>query len=59
VFATCNDVSRLPAAFVSRFQRLTLKEYSKAQFIDVALGLARQYLLMKGSNYRRNCHEAI
>src|SRR5919109_1991651 len=59
VFATCNDVSRLPVAFVSRFQRLTLKEYTKEQFIEVALGLASQYLLMKGSNYRRNCHEAI
>src|SRR5919109_5573433 len=43
VFATCNDVSRLPVAFVSRFQRLTLKEYTKEQFIEVALGLASQY----------------
>jgi MoxR-like ATPase len=39
VFATCNDISRLPSAFVSRFQRLKLKEYTKAQFIEVAVGL--------------------
>jgi MoxR-like ATPase len=52
VFATCNDISSLPAAFMSRFQRLTLKEYTKEQFIDVALGLVRQYLLMK-DQYRK------
>src|ERR671934_2656076 len=34
VFATCNDISRLPAAFVSRFQRLTSKEYTKEQLIE-------------------------
>ena len=37
VFATCNDVSKLPAAFVSRFQRLNLKEYTKERFIEVAI----------------------
>jgi hypothetical protein len=52
VFATCNDISRLPAAFVWRFQRLTLKEYTKEQFIQVAIGLARQYLLMN-DQYKR------
>jgi hypothetical protein len=61
VFATCNDVSRLPAAFVSRFQRLTLKEYTKEQFIEVALGLARQrqYLLMKDADRREQVAEEI
>ena len=39
VFATCNDICKLPAAFLSRFQRLTLKEYSKEQFIEIAIGL--------------------
>jgi hypothetical protein len=52
VFATCNDVSRLPAAFVSRFQHLTLEEYTKEQFIEVAVGLARQYLLIKDVDRR-------
>jgi hypothetical protein len=59
VFATCNDVSRLPPAFVSRFQRLTLREYSKEQFIEVALGLARQYLLMKDAARREQVAEEI
>jgi MoxR-like ATPase len=59
VFATCNDISRLPAAFVSRFQRLTLKEYTKEQFIDVAVGLARQYLLMKDADRREQVAEEI
>ena len=59
VFATCNDVSGLPAAFVSRFQRLTLKEYTKEQFIEVALGLASQYLLMKDADRREQVAEEI
>jgi MoxR-like ATPase len=59
VFATCNDVSRLPAAFVSRFQRLTLKEYTKEQFIEVGLGLASQYLLMKDVDRREQVAEEI
>jgi hypothetical protein len=59
VFVTCNDVSRLPAAFVSRFQRLTLKEYIKEQFIDVAIGLARQYLLMKDAGRREAIADEI
>jgi hypothetical protein len=58
-FASCNDISRLPAAFVSRFQKLTLKEYTKEQFIDVALGLARQYLLMKDVDRREQVAEEI
>jgi MoxR-like ATPase len=59
VFATCNDVSRLLAAFVSRFQRLTLKEYTKGQFIDVAIGLTRQYLLMKDQDRKEAIAEEI
>jgi MoxR-like ATPase len=59
VFATCNDISRLPAAFVSRFQRLTLKEYTKEQFIEVALGLASQYLLIKDADRREAIAEEI
>jgi MoxR-like ATPase len=59
VFATCNDVSRLPAAFVSRFQRLALKEYSKEQFIEVAIGLSKQYLLMKDVDRRETIAEEI
>jgi MoxR-like ATPase len=59
VFATCNDISRLPAAFVSRFQRLTLKEYTKEQFIEVAIGLARNYLLMKDTDRREQVAEEI
>jgi ATP-dependent Lon protease len=59
VFATSNDISRLPAAFVSRLQCLTLKEYTKEQFIEVALGLARQYLLMKDADRREAIAEEI
>jgi adenylate kinase family enzyme len=59
VFATCNDISRLPAAFVSRFQRLTLKEYTKEQFIEVATGLSKQYLLMKDQTRREQVSEEI
>ena len=59
VLATCNDISRVPAAFVSRFQRLTLKEYTKEQFIDVALGLAKQYLLMKDADRMEAIAEEI
>ena len=59
VFATCNDISRLLAAFVSRFQRLTLREYTKEQFIDVALGLAKQYLLMKDAGRREAIADEI
>ena len=59
VFATCNDILRLPDAFVSRFQRLTLKEYTKEQFIEVALGLAKQYLLMKDADRREQVAEEI
>jgi hypothetical protein len=59
VFATCNDISRLPAAFVSRFKRLMLKEYTKDQFIEVAIGLARQYLLMKDADRREAIAEEI
>ena len=46
-------------AFVSRFQRLTLKEYTKEQFIEVALGLAIQYLLMKDQDRRQAIAEEI
>src|ERR671937_1131984 len=59
VFATCNDVSRLAAAFVSRFQHLTLEEYTKEQFIEVAVGLARQYLLIKDVDRREAIAEEI
>ena len=59
VFATCNDLSRLPAAFVSRFQRLTLKEYTKEQFIEVGVGLSKQYLLMKDQGIREAIAEEI
>jgi MoxR-like ATPase len=59
VFATCNDISRLPAAFVSRFQRLTLKEYTKEKFIEVAIGLSRNYLLMKDTDRREQVAEEI
>ena len=45
--------------FVSRFQRLTSKEYTKEQFIEVALGLARQYLLMKDQDRREAIAEEI
>jgi hypothetical protein len=44
---------------VSRFQRLTLKEYTKEQFIEVALGLARQHLLMKDADRREAIAEEI
>src|SRR5919198_6003228 len=57
--STCNDISRLPAAFVSRFQRPTLKEYTKEQFIEVAVGLAKQYLLMKDTDRREQVAEEI
>ena len=59
MFVTCNNIDRLPAAFVSRFQRLTLKEYTKEQFIDVAIGLARQYLLMKDAGRREAIADEI
>jgi replication-associated recombination protein RarA len=59
VFATCNEFHRLSPAFVSRFQRLTLKEYTKEQFIEVALGLASQYLLMKDQDRREQVAEEI
>src|SRR5919108_2702565 len=61
VFATCNEFHRLSSAFVSQFQRLTLKEYTKEQFIEVALGLAiqRQYLLMKDADRREQVAEEI
>jgi hypothetical protein len=59
VFATCNDVSRLPSAFVSRFQRLTLKEYTKEQFIEVAIDLSKQYLLMKDADRKDAIAEEI
>ena len=44
---------------MSRFQRLTLKEYTKEQFIEVALGLARQHLLMKDADRREAIAEEI
>ena len=44
---------------MSRFQRLTLKEYTKEQFIEVALGLASQYLLMKDVDRREQVAEEI
>ena len=44
---------------MSRFQRLTLKEYTKEQFIEVALGLASQYLLMKDADRREAIAEEI
>jgi ATP-dependent Lon protease len=53
VFATCNEFHRLPSAFLSRFQRLTLKEYTKEQFIEIALELASQYLLIKDQDRRQ------
>jgi hypothetical protein len=58
---TLHHISRLPAAFVSRFQRLTLKEYTKEQFIEVALVLARQgqYLLIKDRDRRGAIAEEI
>jgi replication-associated recombination protein RarA len=59
VFATCNEFHRLPAAFVSRFQRLTLKEYTKEQLIEVAVGLSKQYLLMKDADRREQVAEEI
>ena len=36
-----------------------MKEYTKEQFIDVALGLARQYLLMKDADTREQVAEEI
>jgi thioredoxin-like negative regulator of GroEL len=36
-----------------------LKEYSKEQFIEVAVGLARQYLLMKDADRREAIAEEI
>jgi ATP-dependent Lon protease len=59
VFATSNDISRLPAAFVSRFQRLTLKEYTQEEFIEIAIGLSKQYLLMKDVDRREAIAEEI
>ena len=44
---------------MSRFQRLTLKEYTKEQFIEVALRLARQHLLMKDADRREAIAEEI
>jgi hypothetical protein len=49
----------LPAAFVSRFQRLTLREYTKEQFIEVTMGLAKQYLLIKDADRREVVAEEI
>jgi hypothetical protein len=59
VFATCNKFDRLPPAFLSRFQKLTLKEYTKEQFIEIALGLASQYLLIKDPDRRQAIAEEI
>ena len=59
VFATCNEFHRLSPAFVSQFQRLTLKEYTKEQFIEVALGLASQYLIMKYADRGEQVAEEI
>jgi hypothetical protein len=36
-----------------------LKEYTKEQFIEVAVGLARQYLLMKDQDRREAIAEEI
>ena len=59
VFATYNEFHRLSPAFVSRFQRLTLKEYTKEQFIEIAIGLACQYLLIKDLARRQAIAEEI
>ena len=59
VFATCNDTSRLRAVFVSRFQRLTLKEYTKEQFVEVALGISREHLLVKDQGKRELIAEEV
>ena len=59
VFATCNEFHRLSSAFLSRFQILTLKEFTKEQFIEIAIGLARQYLLIKDQDRREAIAEEI
>jgi MoxR-like ATPase len=39
VYATCNDMTRLSKALRSRFFRITLKEYSEREFIEIATKL--------------------
>ena len=36
VFATCNNTEKLSNALMSRFFRLSLREYSETEFIDIA-----------------------
>ena len=38
---------------------MTLKEYTKEQFIEVAVGLSKQYLLMKDADRREAIAEEI
>ena len=39
VFATCNDLGKLTRALKSRFFRISLKEYSEQEFIEIASNL--------------------
>ena len=38
---------------------MTLREYTKEQFIEIAVGLAKQYLLMKDADRREAIAEEI
>lgn len=43
IFATCNEVDKLPKPFRSRFLILNLKDYDLEQFVKIAIGIAPRY----------------
>jgi hypothetical protein len=59
VYASANDISKLPKPFLSRFIKFELQDYSLKQFVSIAIDISAEYLKVKNQDRREEIAETI